>query len=356
MKRGSVWLGLVMTASLVLGACTTATTVAPTQAPAPTQPPPTAVVAAPTTALTAAPAATTAPTAAAPTTAAPTTAPTVAPTAAATAVPGLLDDILKRGYILVSNDPNYAPQSVLKKDGKRNANTKCPSDAFTTGEMEGFDVDVAAGAAKALGVEPCFVTPDWAVITAGNWGDKWDVSIGSMSITPERQKALSFTTPYYYTPAQVAVTKDSGFTQVSDLAGKPVCVGKATTYEDWLNGKLDLPAADIYAQPPAGVTVVSLDTDQLCAQSIQAGRKDFQAYVTSATVVDQGIKAGLPIVKLGSPVYVENLAIAVDKAHKLDITSLTQKLSDAITAMHTDGTLTKLSMQWFSADLTQAPK
>ena len=321
MKPRHVLFSLSLTASLVLAACASATSAPPTQAPA------TAVVAAPT------------------------SAPTAAPAAA-----GLLDDIQKRGYMLISNDPNYAPQSVLKKNGTRNAGSKCPSDAFTTGEMEGFDVDVAAGVSKAIGVEPCFVTPDWAVITAGNWGDKWDVSIGSMTITPERQKALNFSTPYYYTPAQVAATKDSGITKVSDLAGKPVCVGKATTYEDWLNGKLDLPAEDIFSQAPTGVTVVSLDTDQLCAQSIQAGRKDFLAYVTSVTVIDQGIKAGLPVVKVGSPVYVENLAVAVDKAHKLDSASLVQKLSDSITAMHADGTLTKLSMQWFGADLTQAPK
>ena len=267
----------------------------------------------------------------------------------------LLAAVQQRGYMLISNDPNYAPQSVLKKDGKRNATSKCPSDALTTGEMEGFDVEVATNVSKAIGVEPCFVTPDWSVITAGNWGDKWDVSIGSMTITTERQKALNFTSAYYFTPAQIAVTKDSGLTQLSDLAGKPVCVGKATTYEDWLTGKLGIPAVNIKSPPPANVTEVALDTDQLCAQSIQAGRKDFQAYLTSATVVDQNIKAGLPVVKLGAPVYVENLAIAVDKAHKLDSTTLVAKLSDAINTMHTDGTLTKLSMTWFGDDLTQAP-
>ena len=320
MQTHRIVYSLAISASLVLAACANATSAPPTQAPA------TAVVAAPT------------------------SAPTAAPAAA-----GLLDDIQKRGYMLISNDPNYAPQSVLKKDGKRIAGSKCPADAFTTGEMEGFDVDVAAAVSKAIGVEPCFVTPDWSVITAGNWGGKWDISIGSMTITTERQKALNFTTAYYYTPAQIAVTKDSGFTQISDLAGKPVCVGKATTYEDWLTGKLGIPASNIKAQPPANVTEVALDTDQLCAQSIQAGRKDFQAYLTSVTVVDQNIKAGLPVIKLGAPVYVENLAIAVDKAHKLDSTTLVAKLSDAITAMHGDGTLTKLSMTWFGADLTQAP-
>jgi len=317
MQARQLMLSFGITASLVLAACASATSAPPTQAPA------TAVVA--------------------------TSAPTAAPAAA-----GLLDDIQKRGYMLISNDPNYAPQSVLKKDGKRNAGTKCPTDAFTTGEMEGFDVDVAAAVSKAIGVEACFVTPDWNVITAGNWGDKWDVSIGSMTITTERQKALVFTTPYYYTPAQVAAAKDAGITSVADLAGKPVCVGTGTTYEAWLNGQLGIPATDIKSPPPANVKVVSLATDQECPQSIAAGRKDFQAFVTSATVVDQDIKAGLPVVKVGSPVYVENLAIAIDKAHKLDSTSLVQKLSDAINAMHSDGTLTKLSMQWFGAYLTQA--
>src|SRR5512143_2159745 len=124
----------------------------------------------------------------------------------------LLSDIKSRGYILVSTDPNYAPQSFLNTSGKRLDNTKCPSDALTTAEMQGFDVDVAAELGKRLGVETCFATPNWDAITAGNWADKWDVSVGSMTITPERQKILSFTSAYYYTPAVVAVTKEPGIT------------------------------------------------------------------------------------------------------------------------------------------------
>jgi ABC-type amino acid transport substrate-binding protein len=63
---------------------------------------------------------------------------------AATAQPtDLLSQIKQRGYILVSTDPNYQPQSFLNTDGKRPTDTKCPSDALTTAEMQGFDVDVA---------------------------------------------------------------------------------------------------------------------------------------------------------------------------------------------------------------------
>ena len=48
---------------------------------------------------------------------------------------------------------------------------------------DGFDVEVAEEVASRLGVEIEFVTPDWDMITGGNWGGRWDVSIGSMTIT-----------------------------------------------------------------------------------------------------------------------------------------------------------------------------
>jgi polar amino acid transport system substrate-binding protein len=267
-----------------------------------------------------------------------------------------LDAIKQRGYILVSTDPNYEPQSFLNADGKRPADTKCPSDTFTTAEMQGFDVDVAKAVGDSLGVETCFATPSWDLITAGSWADKWDVSVGSMTIKPARQKVLDFSVPYYYTPAVIAVKADSGFTSVDDLAGKALCVGSATTYEDWLNGVLDIRPEDIYAKPPADVKVVSLETDQECAQAIQSGREDFVGYVTSGTVVDANIAAGFPVVKLGSPVFTENLAAAFDKASSLPTDTLRAEVDKLFTAMHSDGRLADLSKKWFGSDLTQATK
>jgi polar amino acid transport system substrate-binding protein len=117
----------------------------------------------------------------------------------------LLGAIKARGYILVSTDPNYEPQSFLNTEGKRPADSKCPSDALTTAEMQGFDVDVAIAIGDSLGVETCFATPSWDAITAGSWADKWDVSVGSMTVTTSRQEVLDFSVPYYYTPAVVAV-------------------------------------------------------------------------------------------------------------------------------------------------------
>jgi polar amino acid transport system substrate-binding protein len=268
----------------------------------------------------------------------------------------LLDQIKNRGYILVSTDPNYEPQSFLNTEGSRPSDTNCPSDALTTAEMQGFDVDVAKAIGDGLGVETCFATPNWDVITAGNWADKWDISVGSMTITTERQKVLDFSVPYYYTPAVFAVHTDSGFSSIDDLAGMAVCAGASTTYETWLSGgDLGLPASSIYSQPPADITVVPLDTDQECAQALAAGREDFAAYVTSQTVVNANVAAGLPVEQLGSPVFSEDLAAAFDKNSTLPTDSLQNEVNNIITGMHSDGTLTALSMNWFGEDITMAP-
>jgi polar amino acid transport system substrate-binding protein len=277
---------------------------------------------------------------------------------AATKADNLLDSIKQRGYIMVSTDPNYEPQSFLNTEGKRPDNTKCPADALTTAEMQGFDVDVAKKIGDGLGVETCFATPAWDAITAGGWADKWDISVGSMTITTDRQKVLDFSVPYYYTPATVAVKNDSGITSLDQLSGQALCAGTSTTYEFWLNNDmvgLGLPESSIYAHVPSNVTVVTLETDQECAQAIAAGRKDFVGYVTSATVVDANIAAGMPVMKVDGPVYSEDLAASYDKASSLPTDTLRAEVDKIITQMHSDGTLTAISNQWFGMDLTQAP-
>jgi len=274
---------------------------------------------------------------------------------AATPAPAsnLLDAIKQRGYIMVSTDPNYMPQSGLNTAGTRPAETKCPADTYTSAEMEGFDVDVANEVGKRLGVETCFATPDWDSVTAGSWAGRWDISVGSMTIKPPRPDIFHFSTPYYAPTGVIGVPADSTLTSVEDLAGQAVCVATATTYLDWVNGALDLNPDDIYVQAPADITVVELPTDQECPQALEAGREDFVAYVTSKTVVDSNIAAGMAVKQLGGDLFREKDAIAIDKASTLDPTSLLEAVDNIVKEMHSDGTLSTLSIKWFGTDLTQ---
>ena len=263
---------------------------------------------------------------------------------ASAAVNDLLGEIMARGTIRISTDPNYAPQSFLDESGN----------------FVGFDVDVAKEISQRLGVEVEFVTPDWDLITAGNWGDQWDMSVGSMTITTASQKILAFASPpYYYTPAQFAAVEGSGIETLEDLNGATICVGVSTTYESWLMGDMEglgLPAASFYVDsPPADVNILPLTVDNDCVQQIQAGRQEFQAFLTSNTVVEAAIAEGIAIHRVGKPVFSENLAAAFDKSASKDIASLVEKVSEIIGAMHDDGTLSSLSMAWFGEDLTSDP-
>lgn len=248
----------------------------------------------------------------------------------------LLATIKSRGTILVSTDPNYAPQSFL-------------NDA---GEFEGFDIDVAKEIAKRLGVEVKFETPTFDLVQAGGWNGRWDISVGSITITEGRKDVLDFTEPYYFTPAQLAASTASGITAIEGFAGKKTCVGAATTYLDWINGDLALGDGSTAAPVPEGAEAVALETDALCAEAIDAGRTEFEGWLSSSTTVEQAISDGIPIVKVGDPVFYEPLAVATDKAGPAHV-DLQAELDRIVREMHEDGTLTALSEKWYDGlDLT----
>ena len=268
----------------------------------------------------------------------------------------LLSQIRERGTIRISTDTNYAPQSEQVPNAQRMANTLCAADQLTANQLQGFDIGVAVEIARRLNVEPCFVAPTWETIVAGDWGGRWDISVGSMTITRDRQEKLWFTPAYYFTPAQLAARKGSGIHSVADVSGKAVCVGAATTYETYLNGRdLGIPDSDIKVSAPKGVSVIPLETDAKCVEAIQSGTTEFEAFMTAGNVVDQAIADGVDIEKIGTPVYVENLAVAIDKKSPIDPRSLLDAIGKIINDMHADGTLKTISMKWFGMDRTVAP-
>jgi len=250
----------------------------------------------------------------------------------------LLGKVEAAKKIVMSTDPQYPPQSSLKEDGT----------------YEGFDIDVGTEIAKRLGVAIEFTTPTWDTITAGSWGGRWDFSVGSMTITTPREKILAFTKPYYYTPAQMAASTASGITTLEGLAGKTICAGAATTYYDWLTGALDLGSYTPAEKAPEGSKATTLDTDRLCAETWKAGRTDFEGWLSSLTTVDAAIADGLPLVKVGDPVYSEPLAVAFDKSGP-NPTTMVEKVNKILDEMRADGTLKAFSEKWFGADLTFDP-
>jgi len=233
---------------------------------------------------------------------------------------GLAATIVNRGSVIVANDANYPPQSSVDQ---------------ATGKLVGFDVDVAKKMGQLLGLKVDFKNPAWETIPAGLQQGKYDVSIGSMTITPERQKVLAFTDPYYYTSGQIFVKKGGQqITGVADLAGKKVGVGAATTYYDYLKKNTK-------------AVVKTYTTDADAFPDLANGNLDF--VMTAGPTGQQAILSGQPFEFSGKPLYYEDLAMAL-KLGEADWLAL---LNYTVQTMHSDGSLTAMSKQWYNGmDLT----
>jgi polar amino acid transport system substrate-binding protein len=267
----------------------------------------------------------------------------------------LLAKIAARGTLVIATDPGYPPQSELKPEATRAANTKCAPTEHTENEFTGFDIDVAVEIARRLGVEPCFVTPPWTQLTAGNWDDRWDISVGSMAPTPERMEVLYFTQPYYATPAALFVHQDNTtFSQPSDLSGKRVGGCTGCTYDAYLQGTLVIPGTEIDFVIKDAV-IIGYDVDLPALQDLALGDGvQLDAVLVAQPTGQKAIEDGLSIKQLGEPVFFEYLAAAIDKKSSQDPVAFVWKVSEMIQQMHSDGTLLRLSQQHYGEDFTTA--
>lgn len=222
----------------------------------------------------------------------------------------LLETIEANGKLRIATDANYEPQSFREPDGS----------------WVGFDIDVGTEIAKRLGVTAEFQHQEWDLITAGSWAGRWDISVGSMTITTDRKALFTFTQPYYYTPAYMAASTRSGVTGTDQLG----------------------------FELPSGVEAVTRPTDVNCIEVIKANRPEFDLLITSGTVIDSAVDESQPIVKIGEPIFQENLAVAIDQSGP-EHAALLFEIDKAIGEMHADGTLTTLSEKWFEEDITQDP-
>jgi polar amino acid transport system substrate-binding protein len=255
----------------------------------------------------------------------------------------LLARIQEEGVIRVSTDPAYPPQSELNDE---------------TGEFEGFDIDVAEEVASRLGVVVEWKTPSWNAITSGGWSDRWDMSVGSMTVTVERAEVVHFTPAYYFTPASAAVHEENTtFTDVAtDLDGTTIGVCGSCSYDFYLqkNLHIQIPGYEFdYVIDDADIQTYDTDTTAIRDLSLGDGVR-LDAAISALPTLEQAIKDGEPIKILGDPLFYEPLAVAFDKQAPVDPTGLVDEVSRIIEEMHEDGTLTELSMKWYGEDLTKS--
>ena len=232
---------------------------------------------------------------------------------------GSLDRIVEAGEIIFVGSGGYPPFNFYDED-----------------QVMGFDVDTGAAIAERLGVEMVYETSDWDGLPDGLRAGRYDAILGSMGITEEREKIVSFTTPYYYSGAQLIVREDSGFTGPDDMDGKDIGVITGETYVD---DALGIGANDIHYS----------EVNQVLLEVI-GGRID--GMITDRVVAVNGmneINRGDELMLAGELMRTEVIAIAV----RQEDNELREAINAALEEMHADGTMTAISMEWFGEDITK---
>ncbi|WLR49670.1 ABC transporter substrate-binding protein [Bacillus tianshenii] len=227
----------------------------------------------------------------------------------------LLDEIKERGKITVAMGGKYPPFNYINEEN----------------ELVGFDVDIAKEIAKRLGVEMEPVTTDWDAIITGLLTEKYDIILGSMSITPERQQKADFV-QYYTSGAAIIVPEDSSIKGKEDLKGKTVGVGLGTTYEE--------KAREIGSEVKTYKSSVEAFTDMI------NGRID--AVISDKLLSAYGIKKkNYPFEIVGDHLFVDECGVALRK----ESNELEKEIQSIIKEMQEDGTYTEISEKWFGMDI-----
>lgn len=203
-------------------------------------------------------------------------------------------------------------------------------------QVVGFDASIGMEIAKRLGVEGKIVTTAWDGIIAGLLANKYDTIVGSMTITPEREKAVDFVGPYYHAGRGVFVSEASPVKTLDDLKGKTLGVTLGETHEKWARaqGGWDI-------RTYKGLPELLLD--------LKAGRVD--AIVVDNIPVKVAMKqSGEKVRQLDTP-DIEGGSVAIGIAIRKGNPDLKAAMQKALDDMMADSTYEKISQEWIGSDI-----
>ena len=159
----------------------------------------------------------------------------------------VLETIKKRGAIRIGMS-TFVPWAMRDKNG----------------ELIGYEIDVAKRLAEDMKVEAKFVPTAWDGIIPALLAGKFDLIIGGMSITPERNLTVNFTLPYANSGIHMVANKElaAGFASLGDFDKPDVVVAVRRGATPATAAKRLMPKA----------TLRQFDEDALALQEVLNGK------------------------------------------------------------------------------------
>jgi len=262
-----------------------------------------------------------------------------------------LAQIQARGTLVGYAELDYPPQSIRVEGAARPTDTKCLANQLTGPEATGFDIETHKLIATDLGVEPCFVSPQFSEITAGSWGDRWDIAYASGAINANRMEVLWMTQPYYYIPQVFLVGDDSPYHVPADLNGKTIGTCTSCTVEAYLQGTLIIPGVEL-DQKVEDPVLAGYETEFPGIDALAAG--DIDAFLVAEPVAMEAIAEGRPLRILEESAFSMYPSGFVDKGSGLSVRAFFERVNEIMEVAHADGRMKALSMEWFGTDYTNS--
>lgn len=210
------------------------------------------------------------------------------------------------------------------------------------GKLTGFEYDILQEVGKRTGYEMKYeVVGDMSAMFEGVNNGKYDTIAGQVSVTEEREKKYTFSEVYGYNAIKLAVRGDDPATKVEDLQGRKVCIEFGTVLEDALN--------KINAGYPKDKQIELVVTEGNIYEELAI--EHFDAFPITVLSFDKINKKGEYNFKLiGDPILIDKNAFPFAKDAD---SKMMNAINKAITEMHEDGTLSKLSEKYFQRDITE---
>ncbi|WP_300269060.1 transporter substrate-binding domain-containing protein [uncultured Flavonifractor sp.] len=234
---------------------------------------------------------------------------------------GSLQRVLDAGKLVIGAEGNWIPY-VYNEDG--------------TGELTGFEVEVAREVASRMGVEAEFqISDSWDPVMAGLDAGRWDIVICGVNPKPERQEKYACSIAYAENPFCLVVNGDNTeITSFDDLEGK-LCANSPSS---------------VAGQIATEYGATTADTDLTGAmEMLNTGRAD--AHINNVAAVD-AYMAERPDVNVKIAATYEP-----DEENRYEIESaamlrkedqeLCDKVSEILQSMIDDGTLYDLTVEYF---------
>ncbi len=226
---------------------------------------------------------------------------------------------------------------------------ECTSAPFnyraTSGELVGYDVDVAKGVVNILGDDLEYVCQKWDGMIPALLANKFDLVVASMSITEKRKKKIDFSISYRASAGRIIGSKAKNI-KLFDDAGEPILANfknirvgleRASTYHDWFKAKV--PDAKIVLYDSYEPLYLDLINGRIDAAMVNP----MKAYLKFLSK-DIGEKF-----KFISPIINEKkyFGIGVGIGLRKGQEKLLANLNKALAQMHNDGSLEKYGKKYF---------